>query len=359
MEPTDRKTIVPVPRYLLVRDSIMLELYQNAYGAGSFYATEDTLCERFQVGRNTVRHAIRELEEWGFLKRRRRVGVVVAKDGLAKYSMPQDGRKVILLLPNWSYHAGNFYERTVMRQLSTEHSFQVEMRLNHAPIPDDPAQLFAVIAVDPLLQHLPTLERLASQGVRIITVEAQSHFYMAANIQLDMRKAISEVVMEPRRLGHQQIGLIRQSGVHFTHLNWGDSFIRAMADQQLKFDPGLFVFSDSFEECPDHVFRRATAWLCAVWGDFERIAARVKALGLKIPEDVSIIAGDDHGDNVVDSIGTTLSVCRPDYVELSNLLCKLLEPEWHISPGSVLYSPVSFIRRGSVEKCNRKGISAS
>ncbi len=357
MAATERKPIVPVPRYYLVRDSIMLDLYQNSYREGTRYATEQELCERFQVGRNTVRHALCELEKRGFLTRKQRVGVIVCRSVAEGRREIAAERKVLLLLPWWSYIGGNFYERIVARRLSEADEryrpHDVEMRLYHAPIPDDPAQLLAVVAIDPVLQQLPVLAQLAAQGVRVITVEAQTNFYMAANIQLDLPSAMGAVMKKFYRAGHRQIGVVRQESHHFSHQHFGDCVIRALAEWRMKFDPRLFIFHRHFDECPDYLFRRVTAWLCNTWADFELIAGRLKKLGLRVPEDVSVIAGDDHGEDRIDSIGTSLSVFRPDYDGLAELLRQLLDSEWQISPGTVLHCPMSVVWRGSFAGCRR------
>ncbi len=348
-------TIVPVWLYQLIRDRILLELYHNSYTAGSVLGTEGELCRKFQVSRKTIRHAIDELVQAGYLKRRQKVGVIVADKGLQNHPAHEAGRKVIMLLPSWSYTTGNQLERIIVHDLGMPEvpfrAFDVEMRLFHDSLPDEPENLYAVIAVDPLLQHLPTLEKFAAAGVRIIAVEPQINFYMAVNIHPDIRRAVHDAVSYLYRQGHRRIGLVRHCN-HYTFQQWLEGFIHAMAEYELPMLPHSILENDDVADVGDADFRKITAWICATLSNVEALSTHLKKLNLSIPGDVSIIGSDDPSGNELPEQKVPVTVYTPNSKELAHQLRRLLELDsGSFNPGSVLYYPMIPVYRQSVSKC--------
>ncbi len=350
-------TILPVPLYQLIRDRILLDLYRNSYPAGSVLGTEEDLCRKFQVSRKTIRHAVSELEQAGYLKRRQRVGVVVTEKDLLVHPPQDENRKVILLLPRWNYSIGNWLERIIVHDLGTAtppaQAFDVEMRLFHDPLPEDSGGLYAVIAVDPPLQHLSTLERLAGQGVRVIAVEPQTSLYMGLNIYPDNLNAAGEAIDYLYRYGHRRIGLLSHPCIHFSFQLWLDGYIRAMAEHELPILPHAILDNRNLAKCADHELRRITAWICTTQSNVEELAARLKGMGLSIPDDVSVIGSDDPSGDGLLGQDVPITVYAPDWRELVQLLRRLLEmgDRGAANPGSVLYYPLVPVHRASVEKC--------
>ena len=67
----------PFPKYLQIRDILRKRLERGA--VGDQFPTEHALCDEFGVSRETVRDALRGLEEDGFVTRRRGHGTFVVK----------------------------------------------------------------------------------------------------------------------------------------------------------------------------------------------------------------------------------------------------------------------------------------
>lgn len=66
-----------IPRYQQLRETLLNELAEGRYPVGSKFPTEYELCERYRVGRHTVREALRGLQEAGMLSRHAGSGSVV------------------------------------------------------------------------------------------------------------------------------------------------------------------------------------------------------------------------------------------------------------------------------------------
>jgi DNA-binding LacI/PurR family transcriptional regulator len=93
--------------------------------------------------------------------------------------------------------------------------------------------------------------------------------------------------------------------------------------------------------------RGISAWLSSYNGGIDAVAEVCRHCGLKVPQDVSLICGDDPGDVIVQSIGCKLTAVRPDYLALSKMLRQILNHETLAVAGSVLTSPMQWIRRDS------------
>ncbi|MDB5560482.1 MAG: GntR family transcriptional regulator [Enterovirga sp.] len=67
----------PAGRHVGLADQLGAEIRSSAYPVGSRFPTELELQQRFDVGRHTVREALKILTEQGLLGRRRKTGTVV------------------------------------------------------------------------------------------------------------------------------------------------------------------------------------------------------------------------------------------------------------------------------------------
>jgi DNA-binding GntR family transcriptional regulator len=70
-------------RYQKLRDTLVGEISAGVFPIGSRFPTDLELCGRFGVSRNTVREAVRALQEEGLIVRQRGAGTVVRATGSA------------------------------------------------------------------------------------------------------------------------------------------------------------------------------------------------------------------------------------------------------------------------------------
>lgn len=154
----------------ITRDQIIADMLSANLQPGDSYATEDILTQRFGVSRNTIRKAMAELEEAGFIIRRQRVGAIVtAKACTGRIDMPKSSgkeilartSKIILVLPRWEANTGNYFSNIVLRELSSVREHQqriiVEIRLFDDPLDDLTDDVQAILIVDPIQQMIPPL----------------------------------------------------------------------------------------------------------------------------------------------------------------------------------------------------------
>lgn len=72
----------PLPLHYQLKELIMQEIESGKYKIGDRLPTEEELCERFDLSRITVRNALRNLENMGYVIRRRSLGTFVSKPNI-------------------------------------------------------------------------------------------------------------------------------------------------------------------------------------------------------------------------------------------------------------------------------------
>ena len=344
----------------ITRDQIIADMLSANLQPGDSYATEDILTQRFGVSRNTIRKAMAELEEAGFIIRRQRVGAIVtAKACTGRIDMPKSSgkeilartSKIILVLPRWEANTGNYFSNIVLRELSSIREHQqriiVEIRLFDDPLDDLTDDVQAILIVDPIQQMIPPLAYWELKGKKIIAIETSIPLYMATNIRFDVYQAAYDSVNYLHKQGHQRIGLINQDICHNTFQQWLLGYLAAHRDLNLPTLPHAVIQVGDKQNMPAMKIDDITAWICSYDNGVETIARLCHQKGLKIPHDVTVIGSDDPGDIIVSSLGCKLTVVRPDYVTLSRKIRDILEGKLETQNGMVINSPMKWIYRES------------
>lgn len=70
---------VPIPIYFQLKELLLKEIKNGTYPSGSMIPTEQELSEIFDISRTTIRHAISELVQEGWLYRVKSKGTIVSK----------------------------------------------------------------------------------------------------------------------------------------------------------------------------------------------------------------------------------------------------------------------------------------
>ncbi|MBN4061148.1 GntR family transcriptional regulator [bacterium AH-315-I18] len=118
--------------YATVRDRILVDLKKTDLKPGDRYFTEGELALRYDVSRNTIRRAMAELEERGYLTRHRGLGNFIPQTspssalpisspaiGTSFKQSPQNtSRPLVVVLPEWDDSTDGFYSGRVLRELT-------------------------------------------------------------------------------------------------------------------------------------------------------------------------------------------------------------------------------------------------
>ena len=127
---TDGKAAIPL--YQQVIDIIKNEINSGAYKAGARIPNEFELAESYKVGRVTVRRAIEELVQQGYLTKRQGKGTFVNAPSLsARFARRMTSRvfRTHVALTEWSRGRASFRERYCRRILPKRSSLVFPLEL--------------------------------------------------------------------------------------------------------------------------------------------------------------------------------------------------------------------------------------
>lgn len=286
-----------IKRYERIREKILLELLSGSFAPGMPYSSDAKLCVRFSAGRNTVRHAVQDLVEMGFLRYRRHVGITAGARCPARHS-PDARKRLLFLLPDWSHNTGYLAEMKLVPLLEAggdgREPCNVSLMLDEDLVrctPEYCRNFNAVIVEDPGIESLKKLDELIQGGCRIITLDSKLPVRGACNLRTDTG-ICQDIVRELQTAGHRRIGMLCHFAGHPVNWSWISSFIRAMNETALPIQPGSLCDLRMFNAYGGEVLRNVSAIFCINRRNLETILEAAARLGLRIPEDLTVIGTD-------------------------------------------------------------------
>lgn len=139
----------PLPRHFQLREAIKRDTLRNGLRAGDAIPSERELAQNYEVSRVTVRRAISDLVNEGFLRREDRRGTFVADASRAVPWLPHTGRRLIGVL---LCRISNFFSERLLRGMDdASHEFNYSVA-------------FASSDENPL-RAAQQIERMADEGV--------------------------------------------------------------------------------------------------------------------------------------------------------------------------------------------------
>lgn len=140
-----------------------------------------------------------------------------------------------------------------------------------------------------------------------------------SQVGIDNDEAMEAAIEQLLRLGHRKIGYISSGLGSYIYQQRYMAFFRALRKHALEEDRRLAGSSDEPEECvrvhlPRLLEEGCTAILCSHDLLALEVMGRCRAMGLGVPEDVSILGIDDLP--VCTAVSPTLSSIRQDRTEL-------------------------------------------
>lgn len=362
--------------YTMVRDRILADLASTGLQAGDRYFTEGQLMQRFDVSRNTVRRAMAELEQGGYIRRQRGLGSVVVRlpgtDGTQQANpavkadrpeAPDPGpatttqrtRRLVVILPRWDDSTEGFYAARILRELtaaSAARDWSIEIRhpTDHLKLPA--SDELAYLAMDPDDNSIFRLNELAQHGAPVIATAPRSSLPFAANLCDDIRTAVHDGVTHLHQLGHRHIGGLIHDLNHNDYRQAITGFIEAHRDLNLSIHPKAIVqYFHNAQPTGSIDTDEITAWVTTFGSAANTVAAACLKAGLSIPDDVSIISLDDPGDHTSGPLGKRLTVVRADPARTAKTLWSCLE-HWNDGlRGQVIMLPMQHIERDTVGPC--------
>lgn len=340
------------PKYFTIRDTLLLEIADGKYRDG-IIGTESALCRRFGAGRNTIRHALRDMESIGCIERKQKVGIrILTRSGNPRKSS-SGVRRIPVVLPYWAYVAGRDYQQIVRKifaaPLPNGKTYLPEFMLSSDRRLDSFHDPEFILAIDPPQERWSLLERYAASGCRILAIAPFIDLPFAINLQGNHRKAALSCVELFLKNGRQNLGIL----THFTgnqiYRRWLTGFLEAMTVCDLPVLPDAVCDTRMWRDYGAEAVHRFNGFLCTNRGFVEMLCGTAFHAGVSVPEDISLIGTDEPSGGSIPYFGKRLTVCRGATEKLAEMLKRIFSDPSAFPPGAdVPMQPFAVIERETV-----------
>lgn len=337
-----------VPKYQTVADSLRQEIESGQYSERQLLPTEQVLCQRFQISRQTVRRALSLLEDEGLITRRQGSGsrlrehkepeailncaIAVVTTYIGDYIFPDILRGMERVLSANSSAPLLFatqnqlsVERKILQTLLTMKELDgvlVEGTKTALPNPnldlyqkliDRGIHLVFIHGIYPELTHIPSVLADDYGGGRMLTehLHRQGHQNIAGIFKVDDMQGMR------RYAGYA--GAMRDLGLPFEdeHVRWYNT------ERRKDFQ------SDSFMDSLLEGIQGCSAVVCYNDEVAIRVVSRLQKRGVRVPEEVAVVSFDNSQYSDLAPVRlTSLSHGSRNLGELSaNLMLRLLQGE--------------------------------
>ena len=171
----------------------------------------------------------------------------------------------------------------------------------------------------PDIESLKKLDELIQGGCRIITLDSKLPVRGACNLRTDTG-ICQDIVRELQTARHRRIGMLCHFAGHPVNWSWISSFIRAMNETALPIQRGSLCDLRMFNAYGGEVLRNVSAIFCINRRNLETILEAAARLGLRIPEDLTVIGTDLP--RIPDS---RIRHIRPDLCRLADELVRWID----------------------------------
>lgn len=296
-------------KFMILAEELREDLKAVNWKAGQRFYSENQLCQKFELSRQTVRQAIALLEEDGLLVSKRGSGTYVTEKAVS--SRNHQSRTIGVLVTYLSdyifpviikelekvFTAADYYVYIA----STGNSVSQERKLLQAMI----ERKVDGIILEPTKSALPNpnldlYRDLQNQGYPIICINSSYPGLNLPLIALDDEKAGYIATKHLIEKGHTKLGAVLKSDDLQGHLRYA-GFQKAIIEHGAELmDERVFWYTTEdlgdLEGDANHILNRLDG-CTAVLGYNDQISLRVMNMlgdaGITVPDDISIISIDD------------------------------------------------------------------
>ncbi|NLW87017.1 MAG: GntR family transcriptional regulator [Planctomycetes bacterium] len=307
--------------YVRVRDVIRRDIATGGYAPGDRYLTESELAAKLDVGRNTIRRAMKEIENAGQIKRIRRVGTIIqprtGRSASVETRRSPARHRLIVVFPGWDDTTEGHYAGKLLLALSSPKlspRFAVEFRHYNDPIEELRQEDATIVPIDPKIEHHAEFRKMVTEGKKVVLVEPHWPVPGVVNLYADHRAMVVQAVKHLYSIGHKAVGIINGCLDHIDNERSMLGYLDAHAELNKPIPLGGIVqhtiFDKSRQCVPDVV--NISGWVCSFLRGVGSVADECRRHNKTIPEDVSVISLDDPGDAPVLSFGRRLCTVASD-----------------------------------------------
>jgi GntR family transcriptional regulator of arabinose operon len=298
------------PKYLIIKNEIQGKIEKQDYTLGSKIPSEADLRQQYNVSRHTIRQAIGELVNEGYLIKQQGSGTFVSDH--YKNNQTRNGNKTIGVITTY---LSDYIFPSIIRGIEEElsvHGYSLMLSSTRNNVENERKSLESMIdqKVDGLIVE-PTKSNLMNPNLNyyLSLTERPTPLIMlnASYEELDLPvvalndevagKMATEHLIE---LGHTNIGIITKSD-DLQGKNRFKGYLKALYDAKLSFynDFILRFDTETKENIPFLIHdmlqleNLPTAFICYNDEIAVKLIKGIHAKGLKVPDDISVVSHDD------------------------------------------------------------------
>ena len=309
------------PRYMVVVDWVKEELGKGNLNPGDRLSSEHELSDKFSLSRQTIRHAISVLEKEGYVSRIQGSGTYISNNNITD----KVNRKNIAIIT--TYVDAYIFPQTIQRieRVLSDAGYTVQISFTNNRISREKSILEAIVEKDdiagviaePTKSSLPNpnlkyYKQLMKKHVPVLFMNSFYELLDAPHVSMNDKlagKLATKYVIEK---GHKRIG-----GVFKLDDGQGarrySGFLEAMNEADLKitgndllwFDTVDIENEENIRDLANRIRRRLSTRTALVMYNDEaayKIINEFNKMGIRIPEDISIVGIDDTPLNVNGSV---------------------------------------------------------
>lgn len=353
-------------KYEKVKEQIRRVISSGQYQSGDQLPTESTLMDKYGVSRYTIRRAMGELENEHYIYRIQGGGMFV-EDWQAQRQQQPVNQKVVGVITT---HLADYIFPSIIsgidRSLSQQ-GYSILLGNTHNDHPQERISLQRMLdsnvdglIIEPTQSARPNPNRdlydqIAKSHIPALFINAHYDNSSLPFIDVDDRQTEHDLVSQLFDKGHQRIlGIFKIDDMQ------GVDRLQGYMDAYME-HPSMMLMSDviMYQSSDDiaHIFAKIAQYLkasdrptaIACYNDQLAIQVMdvVRSIGLKIPEDVSVVGFDDYQLSAYVLPGLT-TVAHPKNqmgMDAGNMILKLIKGE-EVEP--IIYHP-KIIERSSVK----------
>lgn len=287
--------------------SRMLEELQQAIRSGqlppkSRILSEPELCERYGISRVSVRTALAKLEKEGLIVKKNGLGSFVCDPADPAFSPPRELYDIAINLTQTDFNISWYHTKIYLAAANAVARHPVKLSLVNRIsaeliTPDHWKGVFALS-----LDQNPDLETIAGRGIEVILFNRISRHPDIASVYVDYFEESRRAVQHLQEKGFRKIALVTPVDTTSCSNERVNGYLKAL--NRSFPDPELFC--RLVQNRPDAEYtaamieylktHRPDAVYIPFGAHFLPFAAAARRLGIRIPEDMSVVSFDDIGE---------------------------------------------------------------
>ena len=300
------------PRYMVVVDYVKGELSKGNLNPGDRLNSEHELSDMFSLSRQTIRHAIDVLEKEGYVSRIQGSGTYISNNNITD----KVNRKNIAVIT--TYVDAYIFPQTIqhVERVLSDAGYTVQISFTNNRISREKTILEGIVEKDdiagviaePTKSNLPNpnlkyYEQLMKKHVPVLFMNAYYETLNAPHVSMNDKMAGKVATEYVIKKGHTRIGGVfklddgqgarRYSGF-LEAMN--ESKLRVTGNDLLWFDTVDVENEENIRDLALRIRRRLSTRTALVMYNDEvayKVIAEFSKMGIKIPEDISIVGIDD------------------------------------------------------------------